>query len=390
MTRIKAIWNSPNRWIILLIVAVIVVAIVGVISVLLRIQRAATPETPSAFYTPPETLPEGGPGTLIRSEPSTANLPEDAVAYRVMYITTGVNGEEVPVTGTVIAPAGAATEDRPVIAWTHGTTGVLPECGVSHTSDPYQQTPVIERMIDAGYVVTITDYPGLGTPGVHPYIVGTVEANSALDSVRVARQLNVGAGERFAVWGASQGGHAAIWTGQRAAEYELLISKLDDKAGGIFLGYLFYAWADVYADRGASLDDIIRPEARETFERMVSPCFTAPAAFLAVINDVLTPNEYLSVDILETEPWATLIEENTPRDPISVPILIAHGTDDPLIPMELSVMETERRCAAGENVFFQRYVGSVHDAREDTALQILSWMFEGRVITSNCGEGDDA
>lgn len=124
------------------------------------------------------------------------------------------------------------------------------------------------------------------------------------------------------------------------------------------------------------------------FDRMLEPCFTAPAGFLPIFKSLRTPEQYLSVDILATEPWRTLFEENTPSGPIAVPILIAHGTDDPLIPMELSEAEAKRRCEAGEDVQFARYPGSSHDAREDTALYILGWAvdrFAGRPTSSNCG-----
>ena len=135
-----------------------------------------------------------------------------------------------------------------------------------------------------------------------------------------------------------------------------------------------------------NLDDIIRTEQRDQFVRMVSPCFTAPLAFLRV-GGLLTPAEYLSVDLLQTEPWPTLFEENTPSQPIDAPILIAHGTADPLIPMELSEAEAARRCAAGEDVQFARFPGSSHDAREDTAVMILGWVidrFAGRPTSPNC------
>ena len=36
-------------------------------------------------------------------------------------------------------------------------------------------------MLDRGYVVAATDYPGLGTPEVHPYLVGTSEGHAVLE-----------------------------------------------------------------------------------------------------------------------------------------------------------------------------------------------------------------
>ena len=82
-------------------------------------------------------------------------------------------------------------------------------------------------MVRDGYVVAATDYPGLGTPGPHPYLVGLSEARAVIDSVRVARSLpGAGGGNRFIVWGHSQGGHAALFTGLIAKSYAPELSLL--------------------------------------------------------------------------------------------------------------------------------------------------------------------
>ena len=78
----------------------------------------------------------------------------------------------------------------------------------------------LPNIIGRGHIVVATDYAGLGTEGIHPYLIGESEARSVLDSVRAARALpNSGASNRFAVWGHSQGGHAALDPGQVAARY---------------------------------------------------------------------------------------------------------------------------------------------------------------------------
>ena len=50
--------------------------------------------------------------------------------------------------------------------------------------------PLLQRWLKAGYAVVRTDYEGLGTPGVHPYLVGRSEGRSVLDAVRAARALD--------------------------------------------------------------------------------------------------------------------------------------------------------------------------------------------------------
>lgn len=388
-----------RRW--LLFAALILIILIAAAALLFW--RSTIAPIPGAFYTPPDPLPAGAPGTLIRSEPITENLPKGAVAWRVLYLSRGMNDEPVAVSGVVVAPEGESATPRPVVAWAQGTVGVLPECGTSHTSKALQ-IPGIEQLVDAGYVVAATDYPGRGTPGIHPYLIGPVAAASVLDSVRAAQQMGVNAGDAFVVWGASQGGHSTLWTAALAAEYapELTLLGaaasapaadlagvfawgLDKRAGAIVISEALYAWSHYYDD--VNLDTLIKPEMRERFENVATTCITTPTAFL-LLGGIPTPNEFLAADPLTTEPYRTLIEENTPDGSISVPLLISHGTADSLIPIEGSVNEAARRCAEGENVQFVRYPGVEHDASAESAIMTVGWIedrFAGRPNGSTCG-----
>jgi alpha-beta hydrolase superfamily lysophospholipase len=401
MARIKAWLGGLKRWVLWLVLGIVVIVVIA----LILFWRATIAPTPTAFYTPPDPLPAGDPGTIIRSEPITSSLPEGAVAWRVLYLSTGVNGEPVAVSGVVVAPEGESASPRPVVAFAQGTVGVVPECGTSHTRDPFQQIPEVELLVREGFVVAATDYPGRGTPGIHPYLIGPVEASSVLDSVRAARQLDVNAGDQFVVWGRSQGGHASLWTAQLAGEYapELTLigavasapaidlagifeSGLEKRVGAIVISQALYAWGHLYPD--VNLDDLIKPELRTQFENIATTCLTTPAAFL-LVGAIPTPSEFLMVDPLTAEPYSTLIADNTPRGPINVPLLISHGIPDSLIPIEGSVADAARRCAEGENVQLVRYPGVEHDAAAQSALMTLGWIedrFAGRPTGSNCDD----
>jgi acetyl esterase/lipase len=147
--------------------------------------------------------------------------PAGAQAYRVLYRSTGMNGEPIAVSGVAVIPPGAAPANgRPIVAWAHPTTGVVPHCAPSLALFVFQQMQGLRPLIERGAVVVATDYPGLGTPGPHPYLVGPSEAHAVLDSVRVARDLpGAGGASNFAVWGHSQGGHAALWAGSLAGKW---------------------------------------------------------------------------------------------------------------------------------------------------------------------------
>ena len=53
--------------------------------------------------------------------------------------------------------------------------------------------------LKAGYAVAETDYEGLGTPGVHPYLIGSSEGRSVLDIVRAAREIDPRVGKSVAI-----------------------------------------------------------------------------------------------------------------------------------------------------------------------------------------------
>jgi pimeloyl-ACP methyl ester carboxylesterase len=139
----------------------------------------------------------------------------------VLYRSTGLYGEPIAVSGIVIIPASPVPpHGRPVVAWAHPTSGVWPRCAPSLAIFLFQQIQGLRNMLRIGYVVAATDYPGLGTAGPHPYLVGISEGRAVLDSVRAARALpEAHAGRRFAVWGHSQGGQAALYAGLLARGY---------------------------------------------------------------------------------------------------------------------------------------------------------------------------
>ncbi len=150
-----------------------------------------------------------------------------AVAYRIRYASHDLNGRPTESTGLVIAPD-APGENRRVMSWAHGTTGIGDAACPSAQPDPAREltlyfspgstteidygVPGLQRSIDDGWVVVATDYQGLGTPGIHQYTVNRTNAIDAVTIVRAARELPVGAGTRFGVIGWSQGGGTAAAT----------------------------------------------------------------------------------------------------------------------------------------------------------------------------------
>ena len=111
-------------------------------------------------------------GQLISADPVTST-PAGMQAWRVRYWTADGAGRAVQATGMVIAPREALPQrPRNVLAWTHGTWGVASRCSPSASPNFWNVTAGLDA-VRRGYVVVAPDYPGLGGPGVHPFLVGT-------------------------------------------------------------------------------------------------------------------------------------------------------------------------------------------------------------------------
>jgi alpha-beta hydrolase superfamily lysophospholipase len=354
----------------------------------------------------PSEIP-GKPGTIIRIWPLVGGGPGNAEAFRVLYRSTGLNGEPIAVSGAFFFPAGPAPErGRDVVAWAHPTSGVAEKCGPSLMPDVSGMIWGLENILAQGYVVAATDYPGLGSYGVHPYLIGPSEARSVLDSVRAIRNLpNTGATDRFVVWGHSQGGHAALYTGELAASYapELklmgvaaaapatdLIALFDhDYAsldGKILAAMALWSWSKLYRQ---PIDSIIEPAAIPTYERTVQLCMESLPQFQALdrtggpLQDV-----FLKADPTKTEPWRSVMLKNSPSGKIPAPVLIAQGTADTTVEPEITKRYAQGLCHRGTPVSYIALPGVSHVfAAQKSAGETLSWMigrFNGEPAPSDC------
>lgn len=189
----------------------------------------------SADTTEPAGDDELAPGTLLSSSALDDGpaLPSAARNELITYSSQDVDGDPVVVSGTVSIPDAPAPEGGyPVISWAHGTTGVADACA---PSADFAGGPAhgylagvdesLDSWVEKGYVVVSTDYQGLGTPGIHPYLNAETEVNAVVDIVRAARELDSSIGSTWFAMGHSQGGQAALFTaaqaGERAPELDL-------------------------------------------------------------------------------------------------------------------------------------------------------------------------
>jgi pimeloyl-ACP methyl ester carboxylesterase len=193
------------------------------------VTKVRTGPAGAKFYTPPSPLPGKKHGDLIwaRTLTGAAVAPGASSTKVVLYRSTAMDDKATAVSGIVAIPKGKAPKKGwPVITYAHGTTGIADRCAPSRDVagtpvHPYNAyiLPLITRWLKAGYAVVRTDYEGLGTPGVHPYLIGTSAGRSTMDIVRAARELDPRLSKNTIISGHSQGGHAALWAAGVAAKW---------------------------------------------------------------------------------------------------------------------------------------------------------------------------
>jgi alpha-beta hydrolase superfamily lysophospholipase len=368
----------------------------------------ARPAVPDAFYDPPLAIPSQ-PGLLMREAPFERALPAGALAWRILYTTTDAQGKPTLASALVMLARNAPPGPRPVIAWTHGTTGAVPGCAPSLLDEPFANVPALAPLLERGWLMIATDYAGQAAAGVHPYLIGEGEARSALDAVRAARRMREPrASEQTVVWGHSQGGHAALWTGILAPSYApdvalagvaaaapasdlrpLIDAVQHTPVGRIMTSYVMRAYAGTYPD--VRWNDYVGGALAGVLARdMGNRCLAGRKALYSAAQAIA-----LGGSIFSAPPSAGALGErlaqNTPDRPLAPPLLVAQGDADDLVLPAVQTRWVARRCAAGQALEYRRYAGLDHltlvAADSPFSADLVRWTedrFAGRPAASAC------
>lgn len=357
------------------------------------------------FYTPPATIPPT-PGTIIRTEPLGTPVP-GGKGYRVLYTSIGLKGEPVAVSGMFfVSDKPAPASGRPVIGWAHGTVGLAPQCAPSRSKNVLADTNNwLNVAMDRGWAVSATDYLGLGTPGPKTYLVGDQEARDVVNSVRALRNLeNSGAGKRWVVWGHSQGGHSALWTGNLAEKIapeldliavgaaapaaELLVIMQNQWPGTI--GWVIgpealASFQDLHPDR--DYQAIISDVGKRQLNTLNNEC-TTPAALQGLTLEKFG-GQFFKSSPIDSPAWAQTAIEQTPEPlPASMPLFMSEGTDDTIVLSGSNALMQEQWCAAGSDMAVQWLGGVGHlqvaIASGPTFMEWAVAQFEGKKVPRNC------
>ncbi|MDG4533772.1 prolyl oligopeptidase family serine peptidase [Streptomyces sp. AV19] len=339
-------------------------------------------ETSGATYRIPRPLAPAPAGTPIAA---TDRGPDAtfgrARRWTVLHHSADAHGADIAVSATLLVPDGPPPEGgRPVVAWAHGTTGVADACAPSHAANLGDAVYVqeIRAFLRAGYAVAATDYPGLGTPGMHTYLVGADEGNAVVDSVLAARRILPGLSATWFAAGHSQGGQAALFAARAAQRAPGLrfggavavapASHLDTMLPGVIaahqpaqLTFALYSLAGLTTtDRSLSLDRLLGPTATRTATRVFGECLKDRHPSL---NGVTTEQALPFPPARLAALGRTMAAYGNPdRAAVPSPVLIVQGGNDLDVPAQWTAQVARNLRALGSPAVAERtYPGRGHD-----------------------------
>lgn len=404
-----------------------------------------------AFYQPPAELPAGN-GDLIKVEPlplavSVPALPGiagsgdgpgtwPADGYRIMYRSIGSKGQPIGVTGTYLQPRAPWTGGgtRPLAVVAPGTQGQGDNCAPSKSfqtiatvqTDPpsvgigYELLQAY-ALLTRGYAVVVTDYEGLGTPGLHSYVHREASARAVLDAARAASRVpasDTGPQPRTVLTGYSQGGGAVAAAAEMHPQYAPEMNLVGTSAGSPpaealatlahidgtvisgAIGYALNSLADAYPELRDRLDLHLNDAGQEMLRTTANQCIAETAVQYALRpTSDFTKSGRPAADIVREDPVVARYAEmqRIGRLRPTTPVRVLSVTNDDVVPGPQSMQLGRDWCEQGAPVqmdvdhtppIFSGFVinhGAPMVIQLGNTVQYLADRVDGRPAPSNCG-----
>jgi len=353
----------------------------------------------TAFYDVSADLSAMPVGTIVRQEEIEA--PAGAVAWRLIYVSETWDGRHVPASGLVIAPKSASSEPRKVFAWAHGTVGAARGCAPSLAPRPARElterssaenlpidigVPFLGDWLNKGYVVVAPDYAGLGTGVGHHFLVGEEAARDVFNLVRAARSIKTTqAGNDLVVMGWSQGGQAALFTGEIVRAYApetrlhgivgmapgatIMFSQID----GFFKAPIPYVYliGQSYIDAYGLDSKLFTDAGQQLLEASRNSCVVA---LFSSVQQSKVPG--VTKNISDDKRWIDALTRNdSGRVKSAAPVFIVHGRDDTIVLPGGTDLYAERARGVGTEVSIKWVDGADHRSIfAKTKDDVLAWV----------------
>ena len=137
--------------------------------------------------------------------------------------------------------------------------------------------------------------------------------------------------------------------------------------------YAFTAYADVYPE--ASLHVILTPTAQQIVPRMNQLCLLTSIPELHEIGQPLV-GDFTTSDPTKTEPWASLLEENSAgATAFDAPLFLAQGLEDELVVPSDTTEFAQHEADLGMDVTYHEIPFASHGTVAYLALPaMLRWL----------------
>lgn len=380
-----------------------------------RPARTLEPPFEGAPVLPPADMSGEGPGTLVDAQPLQFMESFDqisAAAVKMTYrSTSGLDDRPTEVSGVVVVPPGPAPRGGwPVLAVGHILTGTVPQCAPSLAAELGGYASILAVFASKGYVVTMSDYEGLGVEGLqHLPLQAATLGNNLIDSVRAARRIVPSASDRWAAYGIGEGGLAAWAAADRASTYGAgtqmvgavalspyanMAGMADAAAQGTLPREQYYLYLSVLQSLSNSpaqlnIDEYVTPFARENVD-VTSKC--APLdpksivdAVAALGPDDVRPGSDAAATRLRDEIESAAVP--LPSAGPAAPVLVVYATEDQSVGAESIANAVRAACQRGNPVEVNRRVGDVNTGNDLVTQLSLSWLeqrFDGQALVDPC------
>jgi pimeloyl-ACP methyl ester carboxylesterase len=320
--------------------------------------------------------------------------------FTLRYVTrdlaAGLADPEAPVEvlATLTLPRGTTPPAAgfPIVVNAHGTTGLGDDCAVTGR---VAGTGLAGLFGSRGAIGIAPDYPGLGLPGPHPYLVAASAGPAMLDAVRaalgIAEHRGVPTSGGAAIVGFSQGGHAALsaarYWADHAAELDLRAIAVSGPASvwvehwrpGLgfdgphlrFHALLAYAWA---TRRGVDLERVFQAElAADLPGRIEGGCLGPLPPGVASLEELLPA----SAEALFRAPFRDAFgrvgfpgfpelgdafrDNRVAEVPAGLPVAVYQGALDSVVPAAFTRELVAGLRADGVSVHYVEVAGGRHD-----------------------------
>ncbi|MDR2281098.1 MAG: lipase family protein [Gordonia sp. (in: high G+C Gram-positive bacteria)] len=143
----------------------------------------------------------------------------------IRYRSTSVRGRPTTMSATVLLPRSKPPKTGwPLAVWSHMTVGGADKCAPSAARRGDSELPhmtsgdqVVGKLLTAGFAVVRPDFEGIGSPGPHPYLIGSSLATSVIDAAMAVAAFDRRIGHEVVVAGHSEGAVASLFAAAQPA-----------------------------------------------------------------------------------------------------------------------------------------------------------------------------